>query len=62
MHDLSEAIAAQPSQDLAVETLLVGIADRIKATSNDQNIQRLAQALRLETPAIVATIIAKRSA
>ncbi len=60
LESLAKTIAAQPSHDLAIEALLAGLADRIKATSNDQNIQRLAQALRAEGPAIIAAIAARR--
>ena len=60
MENLVETIAAQPSQAQAIEVLLAGLADRLRATSNDQNIQRLAQTLRQEAAAITATIIAKR--
>ena len=36
MEGLAKAVAAYPSQDLAIEALLAGLADRIKATSNDR--------------------------
>ena len=60
LESLVKTIAAQPSRHRAIEALLAGLADQMKATSNDQNIQRLAQALRAESPAIIEAIAAHR--
>lgn len=50
--ELTEAIAAQPRVENAVELLIDDLAARIKATSNDQNIQRLARDLKQQAPAL----------
>lgn len=49
-------IAAASDLEAAVATLLRGLADRIKATSNDQNIQRLARELQGARPEFVAAV------
>lgn len=51
-------IAAASDLEAAVATLLRGLADRIKATSNDQNIQRLARDLQGARPEFVAAVAA----
>ena len=57
--DLVRRVGEQPDCTSSLTTLVGGLADQIKATSNDQNIQRLARALRAAAPALVATIAAK---
>jgi hypothetical protein len=48
--------------DLArrVETLVTALAHRIKATSNDQNVQRLSQDLRTAAPRLAAVVAGGR--
>ena len=59
---LLTTIEGEAGLDAALETLVTGLAERIKATSNDQNVQRLARELRVATPAIVAAVRAKTEA
>jgi hypothetical protein len=61
LNDLAAIIAAQPTQDDAIEAFIAAVAERIKATSNDQNVQRLAKALVLESGPLAAAIKAKRA-
>ncbi len=56
---LTTAIAAQKDLEGAVALLVAALADRIKATSNDQNIQTLARDLKGAAPALVSAIVAK---
>jgi len=53
---LVSAVAAHDDLDRKAETLLLGLADRIKATSNDQNIQTLARDLRAAAPALAQAL------
>ena len=59
LEDLTAAIAESPSVEDAVTLLLGDLARRIKATSNDQNIQRLARDLTSHAPALVEAIARK---
>ena len=59
--DLMNRVAAQGDRTASLTTLVAGLADQIKATSNDQNIQRLARALRVAAPVLVETIASKSS-
>ena len=59
--DLLRNVAAQDDRSASLRALVGGLADQIKATSNDQNIQRLARALRAATPALVESIAAKQT-
>lgn len=59
---LTQSIAARESLERALETLLDGLAEQIKATSNDQNIQRLAREIRAATPALVKAVAGKQHA
>lgn len=56
---LLRTIEGEPERDAALATLVLGLADRIKAASNDQNIQRLAGDLRAAAPTIVAALRTK---
>ncbi len=56
---LTHAVAAAPSIETSVALLLDGLAERIKATSNDQNIQKLSRELKGITPALVHAIARK---
>lgn len=49
---LVDEVARVPEPDLRMARLIEGLADRIKATSNDQNVQRFARELRAAAPAI----------
>ncbi len=60
--ELIKRIEGEPSLEAAVETLVLGLADRIKSTSNDQNIQTLARRLRENAPTIAKAVRAKRPA
>ena len=57
--DLVNKVAAQTERTASLTTLVSGLADQIKATSNDQNIQRLSRALRAAMPALVESIDTK---
>ena len=46
MDRLARDVAAKPAAGRRVEVLVLGLADAIKATSNDQNVQRLSRELR----------------
>ena len=57
--DLMKRIESEPYVEGAVETLVLGLADRIRATSNDQNIQTLARRLRESAATIAASVRTK---
>ena len=57
--DLMKRIDSEPDVEGAVETLVLGLADRIRATSNDQNIQTLARRLRESAGTIAASVRTK---
>lgn len=56
LESLTKAIESQPSLERKVEALVAGLAERIKGTSNDQNIQRLAADLRRAVPDLVRAL------
>jgi hypothetical protein len=56
---LAHAVAAEPTLERSLMTLIEGLADRIKATSNDQNSQRLARELRGAGTTFVAAVAGK---
>ena len=56
---LVSRVADQGSLDRKIETLVLGLAERMKATSNDQNVQKLARELRALTPQLVGAIVVK---
>lgn len=56
---LTRSIESGPTLQARLETLVDGLADRIKATSNDQNIQRLSRDLRSAAAEIVNAIVAE---
>ena len=61
LEHLTQAVAAETSLERALETLLESLAHRIKATSNDQNIQALAREVKAATPGLVAALARERA-
>ncbi len=55
-------ISDQPDLARSVEALVTGLAERMRAASNDQNVQRLALDVRAVTPALVQAVLAKAHA
>ena len=53
-------IAAEPDPTRRVEMLVSALADAIKETSNDQNVQKLVRALRASASEFAATIAPER--
>ena len=45
LEGVKEQIASEGDPSRRVEALIIGLADAIKATSNDQNVQRLSREL-----------------
>ena len=62
LESLATSIEDAKSLEAALDTLLDGLAQRIKATSNDQNVQKLAREIRIAAPGLVAAVAAKREA
>ncbi len=46
LEGVKERIAQEGDPSRRIESLILGLADAIKATSNDQNVQRLSRELR----------------
>ncbi len=59
---LAQHIEAAASLEQALDALLDGLAQRVKATSNDQNVQKLAREIRFAAPGLVAAVAAKQPA
>jgi hypothetical protein len=59
LESLTKAVAAQPDLQRSLSLLVNALADRIKATSNDQNIQNLARELKVVAPTLVEAIAEK---
>ncbi len=59
---LVTGVAGQGALDRKVSALLAGLADQLRATSNDQNVQALARELRAATPQIVEAMVAEDGA
>jgi len=57
---LIQSLEATPSLEEALEVLLEELAQRVKATSNDQNVQKLAREIRIAAPGLAAAVAAKR--
>ncbi len=53
-------VAAEPDPSLRVEALVAALADAIRDTSNDQNVQKLARALRKSASDIAAVAAPER--
>ena len=60
--NLVRTIEDAKSQEAALDALLEGVAQRIKATSNDQNVQKLSRELRIASPGLVAAVAGKADA
>ena len=60
--DLRKAVEPAPSTEAALDALLSGLAQRVKATSNDQNVQKLSREMKIAAPGLVAAVIAARHA
>ena len=60
LESLTKSIEEARGLDAALDALLDGLAQRIKATSNDQNVQKLAREIRIAAPRLVAAVAAKR--
>ena len=56
---LCRRIAAAPDILRAAEVLLDGLALEVKATSNDQNVQRFARRLRAQASSLAAALASK---
>lgn len=59
---LGRAIEEAASLEGALDALLEGLAQRIKATSNDQNVQKLSRELRIATPELVRAVASHKAA
>ena len=59
LDDLTRSIAVESSLEGSLRRLIDGLAERMAATSNDQNVQRLARDLRAATPALVEAVRVK---
>jgi hypothetical protein len=53
---LVRTIEDAKSREAALDALIEGLAQRIKATSNDQNVQKLSRELRIAAPRLVAAV------
>ena len=62
LESLTKSIEAAKTLDAALDALLDGLAQRVKATSNDQNVQKLAREIRIAAPGLAAAVVAKRDA
>lgn len=60
LESLKTSIEAARDLDAALDALLDGLAQRLKATSNDQNVQKLAREIRIAAPDLAAAVAAKR--
>ena len=59
---LLTCVASQPGVDKKVVTLVNGLADCLKSTSNDQNVQQLARELRAAAPELIDAMVVKADA
>lgn len=55
-------VADEPDPSRRAEVLVLALADAIKTTSNDQNVQRLSRELRAAVPDLAAAVAAPRQA
>ena len=60
--DLRKRIEDAPNVEAALDALLGGLAQRVKATSNDQNVQKLSREMRIATPGLVAAVVSRKTA
>ncbi len=56
------SVAAERDPARKVEALVAELAERIKATSNDQNVQRLARELTAAAPVFASAMVAEADA
>ena len=61
LEQLAHKVETRATLEQALETLLDGLAERVKATSNDQNVQRLAREIRIVAPNLVKAVLGKRA-
>ena len=59
---LIATITHQPDLARSIEALITGLAERMKAASNDQNVQRLARDVRAAAPDLAQAVTAKAQA
>ena len=53
---LARSVAVEPTIEGSLHRLIEGLAERMAATSNDQNVQRLARDLRDALPTLVEAV------
>ena len=58
----AKPLPAAPDATRRVETLILALADAIKATSNDQNVQRMSRDLRAGASALAAEVHSREPA
>ena len=56
LEGVKERIAQEGDPSRRIEALILGLADAIKATSNDQNVQRLSRELRAAAAEIAGMV------
>ena len=59
--DLRKTIEDAPSLAAALDVLLEGLAQHVKATSNDQNVQKLSREIKIAAPGLVAAVTARHA-
>ena len=59
---LARTIEEAASLEAALDALFEGLAQRIKTTSNDQNVQKLSRELRIAAPGLVAALTSRKAA
>ena len=59
--NLGSSLREAPSLEAALDALIEGLAQRIKTTSNDQNVQKLARELRIAAPGLVAALANRKA-
>lgn len=58
LDELAERIRRKDGRDEKLELLIAGLAEIVKSTSNDQNVQRLARDLRAAAPSLSGALAA----
>ena len=56
---LAANVAVQADLDRKAATMLLGLAELPKATSNDQNVQKLAREFRAAVPKLIEVFVVK---
>ena len=59
--DLRKTIEEAPGLKAALDALLEGLARQVKATSNDQNVQKLSREIRIAAPGLVAAVATRHA-